>query len=553
MREPPKQHLPHPIRNPSKRVTAHSLVPSQQGIHDEQVDLDPSPGSPTLELTQQISTRDMVPRSHPTTISTPPDSAHPGYRITPSHGLACAPVGATSASSSTRRTAEFRAVHSLSILPASLAIGEVGSDGSNCLPFPSSTPTTHEVVRLGACSILLCTGDGRRVMTEDNGDVRRFEELLTPEGRELLERLDREVSTEDSPLRLGAILRVDYPVDLVAAALTQHELRRRAGGKFSRAGKMFFTRAGLEQASSETVGRHRAARYAEAGLVADLCCGIGGDLVSLAANGPVLAVDLDPLHLSIAQLNAEAYGVADQVSTRQSDVREVDLSGVDGVFIDPARRSGGRRKRTGDSEPPLEWCWGVSDQVRKVGVKAAPGLPHEDVPPGWEIEFIALGKELKEAVAWSPALATATRRATLLPDGHSLTPSPGPEVPVREPGEFLCDPNPAVTRAGLVEELARDLDAWKIDPQIAFLSADRPLTTPFGRGLRIIDSGPWNQKHLPAKLRELDIGAVDIRRRGLAGDVDKLHRQLKLSGSRRATLVMTRVKDRPWGLVCLDE
>jgi hypothetical protein len=68
----------------------------------------------------------------------------------------------------------------------------------------------------------------------------------------------------------------------------------------------------------------------------------------------------------------------------------------------------------------------------------------------------------------------------------------------------------------------------------------------------VIDSAPWDQRRLPARLRGLDIGAVDIRRRGLAGDVDQLRRQLKLSGSRRATLVMTRVQDRPWGLVALD-
>jgi hypothetical protein len=68
----------------------------------------------------------------------------------------------------------------------------------------------------------------------------------------------------------------------------------------------------------------------------------------------------------------------------------------------------------------------------------------------------------------------------------------------------------------------------------------------------VIDSAPWQQKRLPARLRALDIGAVDIRRRGLAGDVELLRRQLRLSGSRRATLVMTRVNDRPWGLVCVD-
>ena len=50
------------------------------------------------------------------------------------------------------------------------------------------------------------------------------------------------------------------------------------------------------------------------------------------------------------------------------------------------------------------------------------------------------------------------------------------------------------------------------------------------------------EKSSRRELRGLDIGAVDIRRRGLAGDVDQLHRDLKLSGSRRATLVMTRVE-----------
>ena len=99
---------------------------------------------------------------------------------------------------------------------------------------------------------------------------------------------------------------------------------------------------------------------------------------------------------------------------------------------------------------------------------------------------------------------------------------------------------------------ARELGAWKIDERIAFLSCDTPLRTPFGRGLRVIDSGPWNQKRLPAKLRELDIGVVDIRRRGLAGDVGQLLRRLRLTGSRRATVVMTRAKDRPWGLICVD-
>ena len=136
--------------------------------------------------------------------------------------------------------------------------------------------------------------------------------------------------------------------------------------------------------------------------------------------------------------------------------------------------------------------------------------------------------------------------------GHTLLPAPGPPVEVRAPGEYLLDPNPAVTRAGLVEELARAVGAWKIDERIAFLAADAPVRSPFARTLRVLDSAPWRERELSARLRALDVGAVDIRRRGLAGDVDVLRRRLRLSGARRATLVMTRVRDRPWALVCVD-
>ena len=113
-----------------------------------------------------------------------------------------------------------------------------------------------------------------------------------------------------------------------------------------------------------------------------------------------------------------------------------------------------------------------------------------------------------------------------------------------------------MTRAGLVRDLAALTGGRQIDDQIAFLSADVPLVSPFGRSLRVLDSGPWNQKQLPGRLRAAGAGSVDIRRRGLAGNVEVLHRQLARqldpAATRRITLVMTRAAGRPWALVCED-
>jgi hypothetical protein len=377
--------------------------------------------------------------------------------------------------------------------------------------------------------------------------------LLTREGGALLAELAGERVGPDRALELARSLRARYPPELIAAALTQQELRTAARAKFSRADQMLFTRAGLEQASSEVTASHSASRYPAAVRVADLCAGIGGNLTALGRGRSVIAVDRDPEALLFARHNAAIYDAADDLAAVCADATGIALAGVDGVFIDPARRSGGRRLAAGRSEPPLAWCLDLARAVPAVGIKAAPGLPRELVPPGWEAEFVAVGRDLKEALLWSPALATARSRATLLPSGDTLTPGPGvsrAEASVAAPGSVLFDPSAADTRAGLVGELARLLGAWQIDRQIAFLSADREVRTPFARTLRVLESAPWHERRFARKLADLGIGAADIRRRGLAGDVQQIHRRLGLRGPGRATVVITRVGGRPWGLIC---
>ncbi len=389
-------------------------------------------------------------------------------------------------------------------------------------------------------------------MVASSDPARALDLVLSPEGRELLEALSvRGRVAAGAEMALGERLRARYPAALVRSAIAQHDLRERARTKFACAERMYFTRDGLEQSSSEMVARHRAARYAGFERVADLCTGIGGDLLALARGRAALAVDLDGVHLRMALENARAHGAGD-LGAACADVRGLRLDALPPVFVDPARRAGGRRLPPGSSEPPLAWCLALADHVAEVGVKAAPGLALELVPSGWEVELIADGRELKEAVLWSPALATTSRRATLLPGGDSLVAAPGATVRCAEPGAFLLDPSPAVTRAGLVEELGRALDAWKIDRRIGFLSADRAIATPFGRLLAVEASLPWNLKRLRALLRARGAGAVEIRKRASAVDVEDLRRRLDLRGDRQLTVVLTRVLDRPWALVCRE-
>lgn len=343
---------------------------------------------------------------------------------------------------------------------------------------------------------------------------------------------------------MGEQLRTSWPADLVAAASEQAALRRAASAKTDDSNRLLLTRAGLEQASSDAVARHRAARIASTtDSVVDLCCGVGFDLRALAQSLSAVGIDRDETHAICAAHNADA-------PTAVADVRDLRLTSAPAVFIDPARRQDGRR---GGHEPPLQWCFELG--VERVAVKAAPGLDLDLAPAGWEIEFVAEARALKEACLWSPAWAATARRATVLHEAGADTMTQAaapPRVAIAPPGSHLLDPSPAVTRAGLVAELATSLDAWQIDPQIAFLSADHPLRTPFGRGLRVEASLPFSLKKLAATLRALDVGPVDLRRRGLAGDVDDIRRRLRTTGSRRAVVMLTRVVNMPWALVCFE-
>ena len=375
--------------------------------------------------------------------------------------------------------------------------------------------------------------------------------LRLPAGHDLLRRL----AGASLDVALASSLRKSYPADLVAAAFSLTELRRLGRAKFSRSDEMWFTRDGLEQAAPEAVSAHIALRYHGADRIADLCTGIGGNLVMLAGAAPVTAVDADPVHLAMAGLNAGVYG-RDGVVLTCADVTGFAVPAGAAVFVDPARRAGGRRLASGDSSPPLSWCLGLASGGGAVGVKVAPGIPAELLPAGWEAEFISSGRQLGGAILWSPALFTVPRRATLLPAGLTLVAVPGPAVPVAMPGRYVIDPDPAVTRAGLVEDLARSLsplEVWKIDSRIGFLSCDREARTAFGRTLLVEESLPWSLKRVRSAVRAAGGGSVDIRKRGSAVDVDELHRRLDLSsGGRRLTLVLTRAGGRPWALVCSD-
>ncbi len=390
-------------------------------------------------------------------------------------------------------------------------------------------------------------------------DLALLKRLRAPEGQALLAQAAALAPTEATQLQCIEALRRLTDAGLARATLETVMLRERAGAKFTRAAHMYFEREALEQASGERVSRYRAARFAGAVSVADLCAGLGGDAIGLAAVAPVRVVDRDPLRLALAEANLLAYGA-------QGDLIERDLE-RDGppdaaaLWCDPGRRSGGRRAFTIEAyQPPLSVVVGWLARTPALGVKLSPGVDLAELDAlQAEREFISVGGELKECVLWFGPLATTGWRATLLGPGDDVVTLAGPghdrdvlgaAAPLGQVGTVLYEPDPAVIRAGQVRALAGQLGARLIDPTIAYLTADARVPTPLARAFAIDAVLPFQLKRLRRHLVERGIGRVVVKKRGSAITPEELQRQLKLSGEGPEAIVfLTRQAGEPVALI----
>lgn len=395
-------------------------------------------------------------------------------------------------------------------------------------------------------------------------DLEAFSRLLTPVGRRALREAAEITAAGADEVRATTLMRRTYDAATTSAALTQVALRRRAAAKFGAdAERMFFTPDGLEQATRREVAAHRAARIAALGppvQVLDVCCGIGGDLIAFARAGcAVDAIDADPLTAAVARANADALGLTG-VRVRTGDAAEADPARYRVLFADPARRRGAGRRVFDPSaySPPWPVVLDLVGRSAAACVKAAPGLPYAFAPPGAELEVVSFAGEVKEVALWTgelgPDLAPGVRirrRATLLPHGRTLAADGEPARAETGPaGGYLYEPDGAAIRAGLVAEVAALVGGRLLDPSIAYVTSDRYVVTPWASCYEISEIMPFSGKKLRAALRARGVGEVTIKKRGSAVDVERLRHDLRLSGTESAVVVLTRISDKPYAMIC---
>lgn len=373
--------------------------------------------------------------------------------------------------------------------------------------------------------------------------------LLTRDGLALLDEVGPVESSGDVARAVSRLRAAGHSPERVSAVVGQAHLRVKAAAKFGEfAERMLFTRAGLEQATRLNVAALHAVRMRRAGITAvtDLGCGIGGDSLAFAGAGlAVTAVDADAVTAGIAAYNLAPFGADAEVRT---GLAEDNVPADGAVWLDPARRTAGhsetRRLSASDWSPSLDWCFEVA-RSHPTGIKLGPGLDRDLIPDDVEAQWVSADGSVVELVLWSGALARdGIRRSALIVAGgqtHELTAeSDAEDVPVRELGAFVHEPDGAVIRARLIGDAGRMLDAGMLDEQIAYLTGDSAVTSPFVQSFRVRETMPVHPKTINAALRANDIGRLEIKKRGMDIDPAAFRKKLTLKGSQQATLILTR-------------
>jgi hypothetical protein len=396
-------------------------------------------------------------------------------------------------------------------------------------------------------------------------DRTAFYDLLTPIGQSALAAAKDLRPREDDFLTHFQNLSKRYPREIARSALETEILRTKAIKKFPQAEKMYFTREALEQASNFEVSSYRAERYRGYKQIADLGCSIGGDTLALAGVSPAAGLDRDPLRLAMAQANANALGLP-------SDFIQTDLVTsfpclsypYVALFFDPARRADGRRITSVKKYiPPLNIVADWLSYFPAIGVKISPGVDMWELF-GYdaEVEFISLRGDLKEAMLWFGPLKAGQRRATVLPGPHMMidditpvAPSQRPTLAVSQPRQYFYEPDPAVLRASMVRTLMVRLGAAQIDETIAYLTADKKISTPFARVWPVEAWFPFKLKKLRAYLREHNVGQVTVKKRGSPILPEDLIQALHLSkdATEERVIFLTKLRGNPIVVICYPD
>lgn len=258
--------------------------------------------------------------------------------------------------------------------------------------------------------------------------------------------------------------------------------------KFSR--PIAANKEGLQLSTPEVVAAYIAKRL-KTNIIADLGCGIGGQVIFFAREcKKVYAVERNPEKLEYAKKNCELYGVKNVEfilgdALERSTIEKV--SGADIIFSDPARPPSEKERSLSTLEPPIpEILRLYSDITPDIAFHAPPQMPPGRIALDCEYEYLSLNGHLNRLTLYFGSLKKCERSAVVLPGEVKLCSSEKEAIKTGDLKDYVYEPEPSVVKAGLLNELAHSMAEkgdkiffYKGDAKRTLLTSSKPVGSPF--------------------------------------------------------------------------
>jgi len=329
---------------------------------------------------------------------------------------------------------------------------------------------------------------------------------------------------------------------LISQAITQSVLRRKLSSRWGiEASNFLLTEDGLNQATRPTVAQWRAAwiikNFGSATKILDLTCGLGFDVLAMAEAGlAVHAVERDPLVAEIARHNLRHTNA----TVETADAINTSLAEFDLIFVDPMRRDPeSARKIDGSTQrifSPENWSpsWDFINSFATqtpVICKVAPGIDDKYLV-NWDTTWISDQGDLVEAMTVSRG--SGIRTAVLLQSGEAAIFAESGNPEIKNDGSYLIVPNSAITRAGAIGSICKEVSGGLVNQHIGWITSDDehsvknlcnkvPVTADV---YQILDRSKAEPKSIAQAIRDIPASAITITTRGIQVEIEKFRKQI---------------------------
>jgi hypothetical protein len=344
--------------------------------------------------------------------------------------------------------------------------------------------------------------------------------------------------------------------ELLRFALNQAALKQRGAQKFGElATDLMFTEAGLEQATRLEVANWHARKFASAGItsITDLGAGIGADSIAFCQAGLITtSIENHPEAFLALEHNLRNYP---DCKALNQDVEQAAIE-TQGVWLDPARRDQDRKSLTPQRlqpemfSPNLDLVFEIATK-HAAGVKLAPAFPHEMIPKDFEANWVSHSQDLVELTLWGAPLGSpGVKKAVLVAETVLEFEGVHQLAPIAKLSNFIFEPDVSLIRSHLIGAFANQHGLELIAENIAYLTSDVQLESPWLKSYRVIDVLPLDEKTIRTYCHKNQIGTLEIKKRGVDITPEQLRPKLKLKGAGTATLILTRVGSARQAIVC---